>query len=212
MRLLEGMLSSLEQLHIFIPCQPAECRINLSDKKYVDLPEEVVQRHSVKDGDLLLARAIGSIGHLGKCIVAYPGEEKWAFDSHLMRVRFKKELAHPEFIRSLLMIPSGRQLFLQNTRKSAVQFNINSKEFSAIAIPLPPIDKQKVFVDRVNELGQLSYKGSVSASSLETLFQTLLHRAFSGDLTAEWRKAHMTELLQEMEHQARVLGLEGAVE
>jgi type I restriction enzyme S subunit len=47
---------------------------------------------------------------------------------------------------------------------------------------------------------------------LETLFQTLLHRAFSGDLTTEWRKAHMAKLLQEMEHQARVLGLEGGVE
>ena len=64
------------------------------------------------------------------------------------------------------MIPSGRQLFLQNTRKSAVQFNINSKEFSAIAIPLPPIDKQKVFVDKVKEIENLAHQSSVSGSPL----------------------------------------------
>ena len=52
----------------------------------------------------------------------------------------------------------------------------------AIAIPLPPIDKQKVFVDKVKEIENLAHQSSVSGSSLETLFQTLLHRAFSGDL------------------------------
>jgi type I restriction enzyme S subunit len=33
----------------------------------------------------------------------------------------------------------------------------------------------------------------------------MLHRAFTGELTAQWRKAHLKELLAEMEHQARLL-------
>ncbi len=45
------------------------------------------------------------------------------------------------------------------------------------------------------------------AASIESLFETLLHRAFSGDLTAKWREAHMKELLQEMEQQAKALNL-----
>jgi type I restriction enzyme S subunit len=40
---------------------------------------------------------------------------------------------------------------------------------------------------------------------IESLFSTLLYRAFSGDLTAKWREAHMKELLAEMEEQAKVL-------
>jgi len=40
---------------------------------------------------------------------------------------------------------------------------------------------------------------------LECLFNSLLHRAFAGDLTAKWREAHMKELLQEMEQQAKAL-------
>jgi type I restriction enzyme S subunit len=32
-----------------------------------------------------------------------------------------------------------------------------------------------------------------------------LHRAFTGDLTAKWREAHMKELLAELEAQAKAL-------
>ena len=41
--------------------------------------------------------------------------------------------------------------------------------------------------------------------SLENIFSALLHRAFTGDLTAKWREAHMKELLAEMETQAKAL-------
>jgi hypothetical protein len=44
---------------------------------------------------------------------------------------------------------------------------------------------------------------------LERLFTLLLHQAFNGSLTATWREAHMTELLQEMEHQAKSLDAAG---
>ena len=33
----------------------------------------------------------------------------------------------------------------------------------------------------------------------------MLHRAFTGELTAKWREAHLKELLAEMEQQARLL-------
>jgi type I restriction enzyme S subunit len=50
-----------------------------------------------------------------------------------------------------------------------------------------------------------SNKQKKSQETIETLFQTLLHRAFTGELTAGWREAHMKELLAEMEIQARHL-------
>jgi type I restriction enzyme S subunit len=36
----------------------------------------------------------------------------------------------------------------------------------------------------------------------------MLHRAFTSDLTAKWREAHMKELLVEMEQQVKALGVE----
>jgi type I restriction enzyme S subunit len=48
---------------------------------------------------------------------------------------------------------------------------------------------------------------SRTKEKLETLFNLLLQRAFSGELTAKWREDNMKELLLEMEEQAKVLNL-----
>ena len=119
--------------------------LDLTDSKYVDLPTASQERHAVNDGDLLMARAIASQDHLGKCVVAHPNGARWAFDSHLMRLRFDQRRTEPEFIRHLLMTTGGRSLFLKSSRKSTVQFNINTKEVSALRIPLPPIELQCEF-------------------------------------------------------------------
>ena len=51
-------------------------RLDLSDQKFVDLPVRTVERHGVRDGDLLMARAIVSQEHLGKAVVARPRGRK----------------------------------------------------------------------------------------------------------------------------------------
>lgn len=181
-------------------------KLDLRDRRYVDLPENMIKRHGVLEGDLLLARAIGSLDHLGKCFIAYPPKgEQWAFDSHLMRVRFNRALVEPEMIRGFLTSPGGRTLFLSKTRKSAVQFNINTKEFASIEMPLPPIELQREYVARVANIEQIETRASVSADKLARLYQVLLHRAFTGELTAKWRAKHRKQLEAELDEQRKVL-------
>lgn len=62
------------------------------------------------------------------------------------------------------------------------------------------------FDDLVSELVASQEQRLLSNKKIESLFSALLHRAFSGDLTARWREARMKELLAEMEEQARALG------
>lgn len=157
-------------------------KLDLSDSKFIDLPDECVTRHSVRDGDLLLARAIASREHLGKCVVAYPGERRWAFDSHLMRMRFDRTKALPEYIQNLLVTPGGRSLFLGVTRKSTVQYNVNTKEMAGLRIPLPPLPLQQEFARRMAAVEGLRASQRASLATLDELFASLQHRAFRGDL------------------------------
>ncbi len=136
--------------------------LSLNDRKYVSGASINTQRHTVANGDLLLARAIASQDHLGKCFVAYPGDEKWAFDSHVMMCRFDESLARPEYVCSFLKSTSGRAEFLSYSRSSAIQFNINSKEFASIKLPLPPIDRQEEFERQVKAIRQLIDHGAVA--------------------------------------------------
>jgi type I restriction enzyme, S subunit len=156
--------------------------LSLEDLKYIDLRDEDVDRHTLRDGDIILARAIASEEHLGKCVVVRPAGRKWAFDSHLMRIRLNQNIVDPVYARELFRTPGGRQIFLRSTRKTTVQYNINTKELRALRIPVPPISLQRVFVSRVGQLGALEALGRNSRLEIDDLFSSLQHRAFSGQL------------------------------
>jgi type I restriction enzyme S subunit len=51
-----------------------------------------------------------------------------------------------------------------------------------VKIPIPPLAQQKEFVQRVTEIRQIEAAQAASRNHLESLFQSMLHRAFNGEL------------------------------
>jgi type I restriction enzyme S subunit len=151
-------------------------------RKFINLPDDQIDRFKLRDGDIVLARAIGSLEHLGKAIVVYPGKYEWTFDSHLMRIRLDKARLLPEILKIFLESNQGRKEFLRQTRRSAVQFNINGKELRNILIPLPPISLQLVFLEWITNIESIQSQQSIALEKAEATFQSLLHRAFAGEL------------------------------
>jgi type I restriction enzyme, S subunit len=154
--------------------------LTLTDRKYVDLADRDLRRHGVEKGDLLMARAIGSLDHLGKCIVANPDGDQWAFDSHLMRLRLDSKRMLPEFFRAWLLTPGGRAAFLACTRRSAVQFNVNTKEIARLRLRVPAIEDQELFVGRCAAIGSQTAVHATGDLQLDELFASLQQRAFAG--------------------------------
>ena len=70
---------------------------------------------------------------------------------------------------------------------------------------LPPAPLQEAFARQFRSLLAFQAKQTESGRNVEILFAAMLHRAFTGDLTAKWHEAHLKELLAEMEQQARLL-------
>jgi len=96
---------------------------------------------------------------------------------------------------------------LRATARGAIgQANINTRELRAFAIYRPPPAAQKRFAELVGRVNA-AVPTSQLRSRLDALFDGLLQRAFSGQLTAKWREAHMQDLLAEMEEQASLLNL-----
>lgn len=154
-----------------------EGALTLADKKWVDLADEQVSRFELRKDDLLLARAIGSLDHLGKAIIVEP-MGNWTFDSHLMRVRLDQKKLLAITFKAFLESPGGREAFLKHTRRSAVQFNINGKELRRIRIPLPPIAMQNAFADRALSLRSLREQQQVATQRADSIFSALLARVF----------------------------------
>lgn len=76
---------------------------------------------------------------------------------------------------------------------------MNKSTFQALQIPCPPRELREAFKVKVDFAESSMIHQTTSNVVIETLFQTLLNRAFDGSLTASWREAHAKELLQEME-------------
>ena len=83
---------------------------------------------------------------------------------------------------------------------------VTDRDILDLQMPIPN-DQQllKTFDRQILDLLAMQDICERGATALETLFASLFHRAFSGDLTAKWREAHMKELLAEMEQQNRYL-------
>ena len=97
---------------------------------------------------------------------------------------------------------------LESFAPQMAQKNINLKILRDIKVPVPPKELQDKFAEEHDCVVSMADNARRAADRLETLFTVLLHRAFSGGLTAKWREAHMKELLQEMDQQAKALDLD----
>jgi type I restriction enzyme S subunit len=111
--------------------------IDHTDTKYVELAAALIGKHTLRDGDIVLARAIGSEQHLGKCALVFPGTERWAYDSHIMRIRLDPDRVSPFWLHALMNTDGGKKRLLRRSRASAIQHNINTKEVAAFYFGLP---------------------------------------------------------------------------
>ncbi len=129
-----------------------------------------------------------------------------AFDScfpdSLVGVRSKDQRTSQEFL--LFYLREMARTLSRNAPQLA-QKNINLQILNELDVPIPPPSTLRVFTTAVKALIDLDDKLASSHKNIAALFSTMLHRAFTGELTAKWREAHLKELLAEMEQQARLL-------
>jgi len=95
--------------------------------------------------------------------------------------------------------------YLQGLGRGATFAEISKDIVESVPIPVPRLELQRAFGSLLVRVYMLHRRSKASQSIFEALFQALLHRAFSGELTARWREAHMKELLAEMEAQSKLL-------
>ena len=78
--------------------------------------------------------------------------------------------------------------------KGGAQPNISQEIIKSHEVPLPPLPEQQRIVDRIEslfaKLGEAKQKAQDALDSFETRKAAILHKAFTGELTAQWRKEH----------------------
>ncbi len=89
------------------------------------------------------------------------------------------ELILVEFAQSWL---ETLQAKLEDEAPQAAQKNINLQTLRNLELRVPPVELQRTFAVRVSEIREMGAEQAASRRRLDDLFQSLLHRAFQGEL------------------------------
>lgn len=159
--------------------------IDWSDLVFTDDREDIHQL-SLRPKDVLFNRT-NSLEHVGKSAIVRD-ERAAIFAGYLIRLHYRPEVVDPEYLNIYLNSRSTRAHGRALAGKSVNQANISAGKLKTYPIALPTIADQRRIVSRLTELREyLERMQSLQKTKIERLAalkQSLLHRAFSGQLPA----------------------------
>lgn len=147
-------------------------------KDYVPPPS-----HYVKDGDLLFSRA-NTEQLIGATAVVTGGRDNLVLPDKLWRFRWRSPSeVDLRFIQGLFRSPAFRdEIRKRSSGTSGSMKNIGQSKVLAIEFGYPSIDAQTRYRTMVTEIDARLQQVSASSDHAQTLFTSLQHRAFRGEL------------------------------
>lgn len=149
--------------------------LDLSDIKYIDIPDNELDKCSVRRGDVLFNRT-NSRELVGKTCV-YNRDERMVLAGFVIRVRVNGRIL-PEFLSAFLNTDFSKQMLIGMCKAAIGQANINAQELQSIGIYLPPVDLQRQFVQFKARSDKSKLAIQKSLNELQTLFDSLMQEYF----------------------------------
>ena len=151
---------------------------NLNDVLEMDFNDREVEKFSLSYGDLLVCEG----GEVGRCAIWRENIEDCYYQKALHRVRVDSEHLTPEYLQEYFYWMS--KLGGLNSSVSEVTFShLTAEKLKQLKIPLPQIELQNQFSERTEAIEQQKQQAQASLEKSEALFNSLLQRAFKGELT-----------------------------
>ncbi|MEB3281948.1 MAG: restriction endonuclease subunit S [Lyngbya sp.] len=158
--------------------------IDWTDLVYTSDQNEI-DKYYLKYDDVLFNRT-NSEEHVGKTAI-YKGEYPAIFAGYLIRINYKKELLDADFLNFYLNSNSAREYSKFVMTRSVNQANINGTKLKGYPISIPSIKTQQEITKKLYSLRfetqrlEAIYQRKLEA--LQELKQSILHKAFTGELT-----------------------------
>ena len=147
--------------------------INWDNTKYIseELHKELYKKIAPKKNDILLAKN-GTTG-----IAALVDKEE-IFDIYvsLAILRLKKEY-NPKYILEGINSIETNQQFKKSLKGIGVP-NLHLKEIKKVKIPIPPIELQNKFAERVEKIEKLKFEIEKSIEEAQKLYNSLIYKYF----------------------------------
>ena len=133
----------------------------------------------LQDGDIVFVRSNGNKALVGRCLAVYPNGIPTTYSGFCIRYRKTDKSLEIPYLLQVLKTDSMRKNMAG--RGANIQ-NLNQKILGELMIPIPPIELQNQFVDFVKQVDKLKFKMEKSLKALENNFNSLMQKAFEGEL------------------------------
>lgn len=152
--------------------------------------EKIKETDWYKSGDITLSH-INSIEHVGKTALITDAMLPLVHGMNLLRLRFF-EIYTPDLFQLYSQTYQYKNEIRSRINMAVNQVSINQKQLSSLEIPLPPLSEQQRIVERIEELfaklDEAKERLQEVAESFAVRKAALLHKAFTGELTKQWRR------------------------
>ncbi|HHC4715823.1 TPA: restriction endonuclease subunit S [Escherichia albertii] len=154
--------------------------MTISDEKYAELSS-----WSLQDGDIIVGRR----GEMGRAAVVNIGQSKMLCGTGSMILRTKKNI-EPRYLELILRSPTAISYFNKEAVGSTM-VNLNQKVINSLEAYIPNVEEQREIVRRVEQL--FAYADTIekqvnnALARVNNLTQSILAKAFRGELTTQWR-------------------------
>ncbi len=129
--------------------------LDLTDLKYIDIPDDEIEKCIVRKGDVLFNRT-NSIELVGKTAV-FDLPQDMVIAGYIIRVRLNQKVL-PEVLSQYMNLEAIKDI-LRGMAKGAVnQANINAQELQSIKVYTPDMELQKQFVEMKEQVDKLKFK------------------------------------------------------
>ena len=149
--------------------------LNLTDTKRIDIPDNELDKCTVRRGDVLFNRT-NSKELVGKTCV-YNRDEMMVLAGFVIRVRVTERIL-PEFLSAFLNTDFSKRMLLGMCKAAIGQANINAQEMQDIGIYLPPTELQRQFVQFKEQTDKSKLAVQKSLEELEILKKSLMQQYF----------------------------------
>jgi type I restriction enzyme S subunit len=156
--------------------------LDLSVIKTIPAIKSDLDKFLLMKGDILLTEG-GDPDKLGRGAVWNNEIEGCLHQNHIFKVRLDKDSVIPIYFSKLCGSAYGKRYFLKVGKQTTGIATINKTQLSKFPVYLPPIDLQNQFGERVKAIEVQKTQAETSLARADHLFNSLLQRAFKGELT-----------------------------
>ncbi|MED4367026.1 restriction endonuclease subunit S [Schinkia azotoformans] len=125
-----------------------EGQLDLTDLKFIDIPDKEIEKCVVRKGDVLFNRT-NSKELVGKTCV-FNIDTPMVIAGYIIRVKVNEKVI-PEYLSTFLNLKYSKNILFEMCKAAIGQANINAQELQDIEIIIPPMSLQLKFLDLLHQ-------------------------------------------------------------